>query len=108
MPLSLFGHCSASVHQRFTPPQPPGHTLPFPAPQILYTTACADEDSSGDGSFAPLQVHYTERFSAAGRTSGGFLKREGKPKVGGWEEMCAWEGHGAMALTSICGSLQLF
>lgn len=26
------------------------------------------------------QVHYTERFSAAGRTSGGYLKREGKPK----------------------------
>ena len=47
---------------------------------MLLTTACADEDSSGDGSFAPLQVHYTERFSAAGRTSGGYLKREGKPK----------------------------
>lgn len=47
---------------------------------MVYTTVCADEDSSGDGSFAPLQVHYTERFSAAGRTSGGYLKREGKPK----------------------------
>ncbi|PSC72537.1 putative polyribonucleotide nucleotidyltransferase chloroplastic [Micractinium conductrix] len=47
---------------------------------ILYTTACAVEDNAGDGSFAPLQVHYTERFSAAGRTSGGYLKREGKPK----------------------------
>ncbi|KAL4853937.1 Polyribonucleotide nucleotidyltransferase [Chlorella vulgaris] len=47
---------------------------------MLYTTACADEDSSSDGSFAPLQVNYTERFSAAGRTSGGFLKREGRPK----------------------------
>ncbi|KAL4447781.1 hypothetical protein ABPG75_005000 [Micractinium tetrahymenae] len=47
---------------------------------MLYTTACAVEDNVGDGSFAPLQVHYTERFSAAGRTSGGYLKREGKPK----------------------------
>ncbi|KAL4419130.1 hypothetical protein ABPG77_002643 [Micractinium sp. CCAP 211/92] len=47
---------------------------------MLYTTACAMEDNVGDGSFAPLQVHYTERFSAAGRTSGGYLKREGKPK----------------------------
>ena len=36
--------------------------------QMVYTTACADGDSSGDGSFAPLQVHYFERFSAAGRT----------------------------------------
>ena len=47
---------------------------------MLYTTACADYDAAGDGSFAPLQVHYSERFSAAGRTSGGFLKREGRPK----------------------------
>jgi polyribonucleotide nucleotidyltransferase len=47
---------------------------------IVYTTACADDDAAGDGSFAPLQVHYTERFSAAGRTSGGYLKREGRPK----------------------------
>ena len=43
---------------------------------MLYTTACADYDAAGDGSFAPLQVHYSERFSAAGRTSGGFLKRD--------------------------------
>ena len=47
---------------------------------MLYTTACSDNDNYGDGSLAPLQVHYTERFSAAGRTSGGFFKREGKPK----------------------------
>ncbi|GAB4816012.1 hypothetical protein N2152v2_003058 [Parachlorella kessleri] len=47
---------------------------------MVYTTACADSDTSGDGSFAPLQVHYFERFSAAGRTSGGYLKREGRAK----------------------------
>ena len=47
---------------------------------MVYTTACADSDSTSDGSFAPLHVHYSERFSAAGRTSGGFLKREGKAK----------------------------
>ena len=60
----------------------PHPTLPSPPLplQMLYTTACADDDNYGDGSFAPLQVHYTERFSAAGRTSGGFFKREGKPK----------------------------
>lgn len=28
----------------------------------------------------PLQVHYQERFSAAGRTAGGYLKRDGRPK----------------------------
>jgi polyribonucleotide nucleotidyltransferase len=28
----------------------------------------------------PLQVNYSERFSAAGRTTGSFFKRDGRPK----------------------------
>ena len=47
---------------------------------MLYTTVCADSDGASDGSFAPLQVVYTERFSAAGRTSGSFFKRDSRPK----------------------------
>ncbi|KAI8473323.1 MAG: chloroplast polyribonucleotide phosphorylase [Monoraphidium minutum] len=47
---------------------------------VIYTTVCCDSKPTGDGSFTPLQVHYQERFSAAGRTSGSFLKREGRPK----------------------------
>ena len=47
---------------------------------MLYTTVCADDDAASDGSFAPLQVVYTERFSAAGRTSGSFFKRDSRPK----------------------------
>jgi polyribonucleotide nucleotidyltransferase len=47
---------------------------------MMYTTVCTDNDSAGDGSFAPLQINYAERFSAAGRTSGGYLKREARPK----------------------------
>ena len=39
-----------------------------------------DRDFASDGSFAPLQVNYTERFSAAGRTSGSFFKRDSKQK----------------------------
>jgi polyribonucleotide nucleotidyltransferase len=35
---------------------------------VIYTTACCDTKPTGDGSFTPLQVHYQERFSAAGRT----------------------------------------
>lgn len=38
------------------------------SPQMLYTTACCGEQPEGDGSFLPLQVHYSERFSSAGRT----------------------------------------
>lgn len=47
---------------------------------MIYTTVCTDNDNAGDGSFAPLQINYAERFSAAGRTSGGYLKREARPK----------------------------
>ena len=47
---------------------------------VLYTTACSDNDFASDGSFAPLQINYTERFSAAGRTSGSFFKRDSKQK----------------------------
>jgi polyribonucleotide nucleotidyltransferase len=57
---------------------------------ILLATACAEAPPSGsssnssqqhgDGSFVPLQVNYSERFSAAGRTTGSFFKRDGRPK----------------------------
>lgn len=48
---------------------------------VLLATACAGA-ATGDGSFVPLQVHYSERFSAAGRTTGSFIKRDGRPKDG--------------------------
>lgn len=48
--------------------------------QVVYSTVCMDRDFASDGSFAPLQVNYTERFSAAGRTSGSFFKRDSKQK----------------------------
>ena len=44
---------------------------------IVYSTACASRDCTGDGSFVPLTVNYAERFSAAGRTAGGYKKRDG-------------------------------
>ncbi|KAI9121586.1 hypothetical protein K1719_008619 [Acacia pycnantha] len=47
---------------------------------IVYTSVCIDDDPSEPSDFFPLSVNYQERFSAAGRTSGGFFKREGKVK----------------------------
>ncbi|GER52588.1 polyribonucleotide nucleotidyltransferase, partial [Striga asiatica] len=47
---------------------------------IVYTTVCLADDPSEPSDFFPLSVNYQERFSAAGRTSGGFFKREGKTK----------------------------
>ncbi|XP_057785315.1 probable polyribonucleotide nucleotidyltransferase 1, chloroplastic [Salvia miltiorrhiza] len=47
---------------------------------VIYTTVCFNDDPSEPTDFFPLSVHYQERFSAAGRTSGGFFKREGRTK----------------------------
>jgi len=49
---------------------------------VIYTTACADNGQPGDGSFLPLSIQYMERFSAAGETSGGYIKRDGRQKEG--------------------------
>ena len=44
---------------------------------LLATVVSAKE--AGEGvDFMPLQVEYKEKFSAAGRFPGGFLKREGR------------------------------
>jgi polyribonucleotide nucleotidyltransferase len=48
---------------------------------VVLATVCAGA-KTGDGSFTPLAVHYAERFSAAGRTTGSFIKRDGRPKDG--------------------------
>ncbi|KAH9784686.1 polyribonucleotide nucleotidyltransferase 1 [Citrus sinensis] len=47
---------------------------------IIYTSVCLADVPSEPSDFFPLNVNYQERFSAAGRTSGGFFKREGRTK----------------------------
>ncbi|KAL3533303.1 hypothetical protein ACH5RR_006824 [Cinchona calisaya] len=47
---------------------------------IIYTTVSLADVPSEPSDFFPLFVNYQERFSAAGRTSGGFFKREGRTK----------------------------
>jgi polyribonucleotide nucleotidyltransferase len=44
---------------------------------LLATVTCAKEVAD-DADFLPLQVDYKEKFYAAGRFPGGFMKREGK------------------------------
>lgn len=46
---------------------------------IVFTTACASEEALPDVDFLPLRVDYQEKFSSAGKTVGGFFKREGRP-----------------------------
>ncbi len=47
---------------------------------ILLATACRAEKPGEEIDFLPLRVDYSEKFSSAGKTLGGFIKREGKPK----------------------------
>ncbi|KAG2631909.1 probable polyribonucleotide nucleotidyltransferase 1, chloroplastic isoform X1 [Panicum virgatum] len=47
---------------------------------VLYCSVCLSDTPNDPSDFFPLSVHYQERLSAAGRTSGGFFKREGKAK----------------------------
>lgn len=44
---------------------------------LLATVTCAKE-AKEDVDFMPLQVEYKEKFAAAGRFPGGFMKREGR------------------------------
>jgi polyribonucleotide nucleotidyltransferase len=46
--------------------------------QVL-VTACAAEEPRPEQSFFPLTVDYIEKFYAAGRIPGGFIKREARP-----------------------------
>lgn len=46
---------------------------------VVLCTAVAAKEAAPDASFFPLSVHYQEKYYAAGRIPGGFLKREGRP-----------------------------
>ncbi|XP_074572160.1 putative polyribonucleotide nucleotidyltransferase 1, chloroplastic [Curcuma longa] len=47
---------------------------------IVYCSVCLSDVPSEPSDFFPLTVNYQERLSAAGRTSGGYFKREGRAK----------------------------
>ena len=46
---------------------------------VVFTTACAAPKAEDNADFLPLRVDYQEKFSAAGKTLSGFVKREGRP-----------------------------
>ncbi|SCA62422.1 Polyribonucleotide nucleotidyltransferase [Chlamydiales bacterium SCGC AG-110-P3] len=45
----------------------------------IFCSACAKFDPEAQFDFLPLRVDYQEKFSSAGKTLGGFMKREGRP-----------------------------
>lgn len=46
---------------------------------LVFTSACAQREPSETADFLPLRVDYQEKFSSAGKTLQGFIKREGRP-----------------------------
>lgn len=46
---------------------------------IVFSTACAAPNADANLDFLPLRVDYQEKFSSAGKTVSGFIKREGRP-----------------------------
>ena len=45
---------------------------------MLLATVCCAKEAKEDVDFMPLSVEYKEKFAAAGRYPGGFMKREGR------------------------------
>lgn len=46
---------------------------------LILSTACAAPNADPNTDFLPLRVDYQEKFSSAGKTISGFIKREGRP-----------------------------
>ena len=46
---------------------------------IVFASACASPQAAEGIDFLPLKVDYQQKYSSAGRTAGGFIKREGRP-----------------------------
>lgn len=46
---------------------------------VVLCTVVAHKEANPEATFFPLGVHYQEKYYAAGRIPGGFLKREGRP-----------------------------
>lgn len=46
---------------------------------MLFSAVTAKKEASEEVDFFPLRVDYQEKFSSAGKTLGGFIKREGRP-----------------------------
>ncbi|MDR2097746.1 MAG: polyribonucleotide nucleotidyltransferase [Spirochaetaceae bacterium] len=47
---------------------------------VVIATVCASEDSVEGLDYVPLTVDYNEKYYAAGKIPGGFIKRESRPK----------------------------
>ncbi|RPJ06649.1 MAG: polyribonucleotide nucleotidyltransferase, partial [Spirochaetaceae bacterium] len=57
-----------------------GSVLATYAGTVVLATACCSEKEVAGIDYLPLMVEYNEKYYAAGKIPGGFLKREGRPR----------------------------
>jgi polyribonucleotide nucleotidyltransferase len=46
---------------------------------VVFSSACRSKEPLENVDFLPLRIDYQEKYSSAGKSLGGFIKREGKP-----------------------------
>jgi len=56
-----------------------GSVLAIMGETMVFASACAASKPSEGIDFLPLQVHFQEKFSSAGKTPGGYIKKETRP-----------------------------
>jgi polyribonucleotide nucleotidyltransferase len=76
------GNSQISVDTDYVGIQANGAVIVREGETVIYATACAARELSADGGWVPLTVNYQERFSANGKVSGGFKKRDGALREG--------------------------
>ncbi|HAA85100.1 MAG TPA: polyribonucleotide nucleotidyltransferase [Kosmotogaceae bacterium] len=74
----LFGRELIVEHGKMARQASGAFVLRYADSMILVTTDCSDDPLTNAG-FLPLTVEYQEKFYAAGKIPGGFIKREGRP-----------------------------
>lgn len=73
------GNLKLSFETGYMARQASGSVLLKVEETILFSAVTMAKNASDDIDFLPLRVDYQEKFSSAGKTLGGFIKREGRP-----------------------------
>ena len=76
-----FGGKEVSVETNRLAKQADGSVLVTSGGTQVLVTVCSAKSAAPGQDFFPLMVEYTEKFYAAGKFLGGFLKREAKPST---------------------------
>lgn len=77
--ITLPGNREISFETGKIAKQANGAVLVSSGETIVFSSACANAQADDQTDFLPLRVDYQEKFFSAGKTLGGFIKREGRP-----------------------------